>query len=110
MNPTTKYSDCIEACQKCSTACGHCANSNLKEDDVKMMARCTQLCMECATLCDAASRLMSINGTQVRELCFICAITCDECAQECSKHPRDHCRRCAEACKRCAEECRKMTA
>lgn len=110
MNPTTKYNECIEACQKCATASDYCSSSCLKEDNVQMMAKCIQSCMECANLCNAAARLMALDGNQVKELCFICAVTCEACEKECSKHVHDHCKRCAAACKACAEECRKMAA
>lgn len=75
-----------------------------------MMAKCIQLDMECATMCYAAARIMSINGSQAKELCRLCAEICDRCAEECAKHEHEHCQKCAEACRRCAGECRKMAA
>ena len=85
-----------------------CASACLREDDVKMMARCIQLDMECAVICSAAAQVMSMNGENAERLCGICADICQACGDECGKHDMDHCRRCAEACHRCAEECRSM--
>ena len=91
-------------------ACNHCAASCLREEDVKMMARCIQLDIECAALCQAAAQIMSLNGNSAAELCGICADACQACAEECAKHDHDHCRECARACRTCAEECRRMAA
>jgi len=73
-----------------------------------MMAKCIQLDMECAAICYAAAQLMSLGSGRAKEICFICAQACDDCAAECGKHENEHCKECAEACKNCAEECRKM--
>ena len=99
---------CIEACLACAAICNHCASSCLKEDDVKMMARCIQLDMECAALCYAAVQLMSLGSEKAKELCRLCAEACEACAKECGKHNNEHCKECADACKKCAEECRNM--
>jgi uncharacterized protein DUF326 len=102
------YKTCIDACLKCAALCNHCASGDVQENDVNMMARCIQLCMECSVLCYAASQLMSLGSSQAKEICFICAQACDDCATECSKHDHEHCKECAAACKECAEECRNM--
>ena len=101
---------CIEACLKCAATCDHCASSCLKEEDVKMMARCIQMDLECATVCNAAARLMSLGSKMAPEICALCATMCEACGAECAKHDNDHCRECAAACYACAEECRKMAA
>jgi hypothetical protein len=36
----TKWQSCIDACMRCAEACEFCATSDLKEQDVKMMASC----------------------------------------------------------------------
>jgi hypothetical protein len=105
-----KYASCIQACYACATECNHCASACLKEDDVKMMARCIALDMDCAQICALAAGPMARGSENVRELCNACAAICDACGQECGKHKHEHCQRCAEACRRCAEECRKMAA
>lgn len=34
-----------------------------------------------------------------------CAGTCEECAEECSRHDEDHCQLCAVVLRECAESC-----
>ena len=80
----------------------------LQEEDVKMMASCTQLDMECAAICYAAAQLMSVGSSKATEICSLCADICESCGAECGRHNTGHCKECAEACRQCAEECRKM--
>jgi hypothetical protein len=103
-----RFQSCIDACLECATECDHCATECLKEDNVKMMARCIEIDRECAEACYASARLMGIGGEHAALFCNACAEICDACAEECEKHEMDHCKRCAEACRRCAEECRAM--
>lgn len=110
MNDYHTYKTCIDACLACAAICNHCASGCLKEDDVKMMAKCIQLDMECAAICYTAAELMSLGSSRAKEICRICADICEACAEECAKHNHEHCKECAEACKKCAEECRKMAA
>lgn len=104
----SKYQSCIDACISCASACNYCASSCLKDEDVKMMARCIQLDMECAAICYATAEMMSLDGQFAEHLCGVCAEICQVCADECSKHNNDHCKACAAACNICAAECRKM--
>lgn len=75
-----------------------------------MMARCIELDMQCATICEAAAALMSMGNSQAKEICRICAAICRECGEQCSKHNTEHCRECAQVCQQCATECEKMAA
>lgn len=105
-----EWKSCIDACLECAAICNYCASSCTKEEDVKMMAACIELDMQCASVCYATAQLMSLGSSQAKELCRICADSCDACGTECGKHNTGHCEECAEACFRCAEECRKMAA
>lgn len=105
----TKYKECIEKCLACVDACNFCASSCLKEEHLHMMAKCIQLDMECAVICNAAAQLMSMNSGYAEAICRICADICDACAAECSKHENDHCQACAKACRECAAACRTMS-
>jgi hypothetical protein len=104
----TKWQSCIDACMRCAEACEFCATSDLKEQDVKMMASCAQINRECAAVCWTSSALMSMDSQFAKQFCNLCADVCDACAQECEHHDVDHCKQCAQACRNCAEECRKM--
>jgi hypothetical protein len=56
----TKWQSCIDACMKCAEACELCATSDLKEQDVKMMASCAQMNRQCAAVCWTSSAYASI--------------------------------------------------
>ena len=68
-----QFKDCIDACVACAVACSHCATECLKEEDVKMMARCIQLDLECASICRSAAELMSLGSEYSHHLCRVCA-------------------------------------
>jgi response regulator RpfG family c-di-GMP phosphodiesterase len=81
----------------------------LKEQDVKMMARCIALDRDCAKICFTASAMMASGSEFADEICRVCAEVCRACGEECRKHKHmEHCQRCAEACERCAQECERM--
>jgi hypothetical protein len=103
-----QFESCISACNACADACDHCATACLKEDDVKMMARCIALDMDCAAICRLAAGFMARGSDFANQVCALCATICEACGQECAKHQHDHCQACAQACKRCADECRRM--
>jgi hypothetical protein len=103
------YQECIDACLRCAATCNHCASSCLREDDVKMMAKCIQLDMECAAICYAAAQFMGMGSDDVIRICTLCADICEACAAECERHNNEHCSECAAACRKCAEECRRIT-
>jgi hypothetical protein len=105
-----KYDDCIEACDACAVECEHCLTACLDEKPVEPLVRCIRLDRDCADLCRLAAALMSRDSSFAREVCLLCATTCDACAAECERHDMDHCRRCASACRSCAAECREMAA
>jgi len=106
----SRYQACIEACSNCAMACETCAASCLREDDVKMMARCIQLDRDCADICAMAACLMTRDSAYAAAFCKLCAEVCRACAEECGKHEAEHCRQCAEACRLCAQECERMAA
>ena len=101
---------CIDACNDCANACDTCAGACLREDDVKMMARCIALDVDCAQLCRLAAAVMARGGEAASTVCSACAAVCEMCAEECGKHAMQHCQDCAAACRACAAECRKMAA
>lgn len=105
----SKYQSCIDACNACAESCELCATSCLREQDVKMLARCIQLDRDCATICWTASQFMSRDSEFVKQVCNACALSSDACAEECEKHQNmEHCKLCAQACRKCAEECRML--
>ena len=106
-----KIQNCIDLSNACAAACTYCAGACLKETDVKMLAKCINLDLQCAAICNAAVTLMSLDSDYAKELCRVCAKVCNDCAQECEEHAKmgmEHCRMCAEACRKCTEACEGM--
>lgn len=107
--PHGQMKSCIDACYACATECDHCAAACLRENDVKMLARCIQLDIDCAEICRLAAGYMGRGSELTADICEACADVCDMCAEECEKHDKmEHCRACARACRQCAQECRRM--
>lgn len=105
-----QFQDCIEACNRCAAACDHCATACLAEADPKPMARCIALDLDCADICRLAAASMARDSEFVPAVCGLCALICENCAEECARHQHRHCQECAAACRRCAEACRRMAA
>lgn len=103
-----RYASCIQACNACAIACEHCAASCLREEDAGHMALCIRTDRDCADLCRLAALLMARDSPLADEICRLCAIACQACAEECAKHDHDHCQECAQACQRCVVECEAM--
>ena len=103
------FSECIQACHECLQACEICATSCLAEADVAHLTRCIALDRSCADHCAAAEREMLRNSPFVGEVCLVCAMACEACAEECSQHEMEHCQDCAAACRRCAGICHQMS-
>ena len=100
----TMLNQCAAACNRCATAC-------LNEKDVKMLARCIQLDIDCAQLCQLVASFVARDSTHAVPLMDECAELCNVCADECEKHSHmEHCRVCAETCRRCAELCSQFIA
>lgn len=99
----------VESLHECMTACNHCYDACLKEDNIQMMAECIRLDRECADICAYFEQALVRNTPFAKELAAVCATICEACGHECQKHGHDHCQKCAEACFACAAECRKLT-
>lgn len=105
-----KYQSCIETCFECTESCEYCATCDLREQDVKMLAKWIQSNRDCANICLTAVTFMSRDSDYSKQICKICAEICEACAKECEQHrDMDHCQKCAQVCRNCAEECRRMS-
>ena len=105
----SKWQGCIDACMRCAEGCEFCATSDLRYQNVQLMANCAQMNRECAVVCWTSASLMSMDSKYAKQFCNLCATICEACANECKKHNVDHCKKCAESCRKCADECRKMS-
>ncbi|MFC4388006.1 four-helix bundle copper-binding protein [Gracilibacillus marinus] len=102
------HTELLETLHECMTACNHCFDACLGEEDVKMMSACIRLDRECADMCNYLENAITRNSPFVAELAAACAKICEACGNECKKHEHEHCQRCAEACLKCAEACKKV--
>lgn len=99
---------CIDLCNQCAQACYECFRACLDESDVQARKNCIALLVECAQICQMAAANMAMNGQFTKELCNICTLVCEKCAQECSMFNDEHCTKCAQICRDCATECKNM--
>lgn len=99
------HNNLVQILMNCTAACEYCAHACLQEKEVNNMSRCIALDHDCADICTLAARLLSRRSDIGMQYLLICEEICRSCADECSKHDHDHCKRCAEACRNCAEAC-----
>ncbi len=90
----------------CVAACNYCASACLKEDDVKMMAKCISLDMDCAEICRTTGILLARDSAHGKHMLKECIEICEACSKECSNHQNEHCQACSKACTECAEACK----
>ena len=105
---------CIEVCVLCEQTCASCADACLGEPDPRELRRCIRINLDCAEICAATQRMLSRHfepetSLLVRQL-ELCAEACALCAEECRRHPHEHCQVCAEMCSRTEDECRQALA
>ena len=99
------HHELIQKLLNCALSCEICATGCLKEEDVKMMARCINLDRDCADICIQAARLLKRDSEIGHQYLLICEEICRMCAAECGKYAHEHCKQCAQACKDCADAC-----
>jgi hypothetical protein len=105
----SQYQACIDQCNHCMQICEECFQSCLKEPDLNARAKCISLLKECSDICSMASRFMAANSQHSKDICGVCAMICDSCANECAMFQDSHCQQCAAECRKCASMCREMS-
>lgn len=65
--------DLLRKLSYCQSACKHCADACLSEDNIEMMVDCIRLDRDCADECEKYDH----------EHCKDCAKACCECAEAC---------------------------
>jgi hypothetical protein len=90
---------CIVACERCATECS-AAGDRARE-------KCAAIARDCADICRLAEALMVRGSAFAGLACALCEKSCNACAAECAKFPKDACcKACLEACRACAVECK----
>ncbi|MTI22773.1 four-helix bundle copper-binding protein [Fulvivirga sp. RKSG066] len=100
------HKELILKLNECASACQHCSDACLDEEDVSHMINCIRLDRDCADICRLTSQLLSRGSDQVEKLIDVCEAICRKCAEECEKHDNEHCKKCATACRECEEACK----
>lgn len=100
------HDELIKKLDICIAACNFCASACLKEEDVKMMAKCIALDIDCAEVCRTTAILLARDSPHGKHLLKECIELCDACATECGMHEYDHCQACAKACRECSDACK----
>jgi len=99
------HASLIQTLLECAKECEQCAAACLEENDVTAMAHCIELDRDCADICFLAAKLLIRDSEIAHEYLAVCEAMCRKCAEECSLHEHEHCKRCAEACRRCERAC-----
>lgn len=72
------------------------------------MTHCIALTRSCADICGLTARELVRVSPFSNDLCALCAMVCETCADECARHETDHCLNCATTCRDCAAACRQV--
>ena len=106
------FSKCARACSDCQRECDSCSRHCATQVSLGHKHHMTTLatCLDCATVCAAASQVVSRQGPYSQLICEACADACQRCGKSCDEHGRDDkpMSRCAEECRRCEVACREM--
>ncbi|HEY9751159.1 MAG TPA: four-helix bundle copper-binding protein [Allocoleopsis sp.] len=107
MNPEmTELKTCIEACTACHNMCleamTYCTDRSCKYLDASMMSMlrdCAEMTMMCINLISDGSEFAGRTCQLCAEMCFKCAIACDEMQDAKMTEYAAIFRHCAEQCK-----------
>jgi hypothetical protein len=102
--------DCIETCWKCRTHCEKTlyhiclaeGGEHVRQDHVRLMADCIQICQ-------AAADFMTRGSALSAAVCGACAEVCHACADSCENIGSEEMQECAQHCRDCAETCDEMS-
>ena len=92
----------------CTEMVGHCLSvggDHAELDHISLLLDCAQICMT------SAAFMMRVSDLH-RELCQVCALTCERCVASCARLAGDDpvMLQCAEICRLCAVSCQQMAA
>src|SRR5438477_4278003 len=95
----------MEMLVACAATCNSCLHDCLSQKDISYRVACIHLDMDCAAICNLAASFISRDSQFSKYILPLCHDICISCAEECDKHPAEHCKRCAAICYQCAEQC-----
>src|SRR5690242_15410724 len=102
--------ECITACWSCRNECqttlfNYCiqkSGEHTQQKHIKLMVDCIQICQ-------IAADFMTRNSSLHKNVCEICALICEACAESCAQIKDPEMQKCADACYHCAQICRAMS-
>lgn len=105
-----KNQKCIEECKSCEQACLEGIKLCLNESEPNVQARieCIDTLNKCASISNLASRFISMDAKEAKNICMVCAAICEKAASECHIFEDNICAACEAECKKCANECKKI--
>jgi hypothetical protein len=68
-----QHQELLQILHECMTACNHCYDACLQEDDIKMMGNCIRLDRECADICGYLEQAITRGTPFISELAAVCA-------------------------------------
>lgn len=126
--------ECIENCSNCHKVCLETYNYSLWLGGRYNESVHLRLLLDCAEISQTSANFMLRGSDLHRETCGVCAVICDNCAQDCerytvtgtgegapmSKHSGpplvsksnvdEQMKYCAQVCRECAKSCHEMAA
>lgn len=104
----SQHEACLQVCNDCAAACDQCAIACLAETETRTLRDCIRLSEETAAICRLLATFLARESRFVRELARVCAVVCDQCANECERYAADHFQLSGSLCRNCADECRRV--
>jgi hypothetical protein len=98
--------DALAAFERAANVCTWCADRCL--DDGPEMARCVRLCHDVADVATLNARFVSRDSEFGPEFAELFVRAAEECADECLRHPQEHCQECAAVLSRAVDTTDRM--
>ncbi|AGB41342.1 hypothetical protein Halha_1397 [Halobacteroides halobius DSM 5150] len=102
------YKKCTNICIKCLSECEASLTFSLQESKKDNQLDCINLLLDCIDICSITIRYLLYNSRFIRDICYKCAIICNNCAKVCAKSSNKHYQSCVEICHKCAKKCKKI--
>lgn len=106
MNMQMPHSDLVNTLQNCAASCNHTLSEVIKMPDARNRQRQIQLLHDCSRICESQASYTVMNSPFAKQHANMCAMVCEECANECDKFNDPISQHCAQMCEECAIACR----
>ncbi|MBI2134269.1 four-helix bundle copper-binding protein [Candidatus Woesearchaeota archaeon] len=93
--------ECFRSCEETIAYCLSKGGRHVKEDHIKRL-------QDCADLCLSTSSFIARDSELAEQIASLCAQACDSCAESCDALKDARMQDCAETCRRCSESCKEL--